>query len=748
MSQSKHLGDNSPQVRLIALANTRTRNANAIGEYVTYIPRLWFILGALLISFSALATDTHIVHQLTVKLTPELHAVSVTDTLRIPSQYASDEFVLHGALNIEQAIPSVTMTAQGSEQGVPWKRYRPNTAPIDGKLTLKYSGTIHHAVAGDDLADASVIVDSAGIIDSNGVFLANSSLWYPHYSGRLISFDLTVSVPNTWQAVSQGALLKTHVDGNATTIQWAEDAPQDDLYLLAGPMTLYRQTTPTVDAQVYLRNADPALAQGYLDATDQFVAFYSKLLGAYPYEKFALVENFWETGFGMPSFTALGSQVIRLPFIIYSSYPHEILHNWWGNGVYVDYTQGNWSEGLTAYLADHLLKEQRGQGADDRRAALQKYADYVQESREFPLREFVSRHSSSSEAVGYSKALMVFHMLRRQLGDDAFVAGLRAFYQRFKFERASWNDFFETMDTVYKSGRLDKFRDQWISRAGAPELALVDVKVVAEKSGHKIEFTLAQQQGGAPYALDVPIAISLEGESVARGQTVALTASKQTFELQFDKAPLHIAVDPQFDVFRRLNSAEIPPAVSQGFGAQRAVVVLPPKSDSLYDAWRSAARQWAGAAEGQWEVIEYDDNALTSEMVKEAQAVWLFGGANNLTQTVETALSKTPFGVDSAQLVLPEGKYPVDSHGFLVAVGYSEGGSKTLLQLSAPTADAIRGLIRKIPHYRRYSYLVFEGESLQNLVKGQWPVFDSPLSHRFKPDATALPAMQRTALSP
>ena len=37
----------------------------------------------------------------------------------------------------------------------------------------------------------------------------------------------------------------------------------------------------------------------------------------------------------MPSFTLLGSQVIRFPFILTSSYPHEILHNWWGNAVFV-----------------------------------------------------------------------------------------------------------------------------------------------------------------------------------------------------------------------------------------------------------------------------------------------------------------------------------------------------------------------------------------------------------------------------
>jgi len=84
--------------------------------------------------------------------------------------------------------------------------------------------------------------------------------------------------------------------------------------------------------------------------------------------------------------------------------------------VYVDYARGNWSEGLTSYLADHLLQEQRGEGANYRRAALQKYTDFVSSARDFPLTEFRSRHSSTTEAVGYGKTLLLFHMLRRELG--------------------------------------------------------------------------------------------------------------------------------------------------------------------------------------------------------------------------------------------------------------------------------------------------------------------------------------------
>ena len=138
---------------------------------------------------------------------------------------------------------------------------------------------------------------------------------------------------------------------------------QEEIYLVAGRYHEYRHEDTEPASVVFLRSPDAALATKYLDATQRYVELYSRLLGSYPYKKFALVENFWETGYGMPSFTLLGPRVIRLPFIIHSSYPHEILHNWWGNSVYVAKRGGNWSEGLTAYLADHLLAEQRGRGA-------------------------------------------------------------------------------------------------------------------------------------------------------------------------------------------------------------------------------------------------------------------------------------------------------------------------------------------------------------------------------------------------
>jgi aminopeptidase N len=250
-------------------------------------------------------------------------------------------------------------------------------------------------------------------------------------------------------------------------VRWESPEPMEEIFLIAARFHEYSSKAGRVDVIAFLRTPDEALAAKYLETTSQYLDMYRSLIGPYPFTKFALVENFWETGYGMPSFTLLGEKVIRFPFILHSSYPHELLHNWWGNSVYVDFGGGNWCEGLTTYMADHLIKEQRGQGAQYRRDALQRYADYVGPDGDFPLRSFISRTDAATEAVGYGKSMMMWHMLRRMIGDGPFIEGVRAFYRDNIYRAASFGDLraaFETASGIDLGG----FFEQWVERAGDP----------------------------------------------------------------------------------------------------------------------------------------------------------------------------------------------------------------------------------------------------------------------------------------
>ncbi len=447
---------------------------------------------------------------------------------------------------------------------------------------------------------------------------------------------------------------------------------------------------------------------------------YRQLIGPYPYGKFALVENFWETGYGMPTFTLLGREIIRFPFIISSSYPHEILHNWWGNSVFVDYERGNWCEGLTAYLADHLIQEQRGAGDDYRRATLQKYRDYVKAGRDFPLTAFRSRESASTEAVGYGKALMAFHMLRLSVGDDAFRKVLARFYRDFKGRRASFADIEHAVEAVTLRD-FGRFFSDWVGRTGAPALSVEVTRVgrAAGATGFAVEATLRQAQGGDPFDVDVPVEVQT-ATGVVR-QVVHLQGATQAFTVATPDVPLLLHVDPRFDVFRRLDPRETPPSVGQIFGEPRVLAVLPGGAPAPeLAAWRALLQGWEAES-------HHIELALDSEVAALPRdcAVWVVGRTNRWAGRLFRSggglrLSEAAVEVDGERMAL-------SGHTLVLTARHPDNVEEAVGWITADPLSALPGLGRKLPHYGKYSYLGFEGAEPVNVLKGQWQQSDSPL---------------------
>jgi len=209
-------------------------------------------------------------------------------------------------------------------------------------------------------------------------------------------------------------------------------------------------------------------AQAYLDDSARYIERYSKLIGAYPFGMFSIVSSPTPTGYGMPSLTYLGREVIRLPFIRATSLGHEVLHNWWGNGVYPDWQSGNWSEGLTTFLADYAYKEDEGDDAarEMRMGWLRDYAA-VPPGEDFALKDFTSRQHGIASIIGYNKAAMVFLMLRDRIGKEAFERGLRLLWERKQFQTASWTDLEAAFSEAAGQSQKEFFR-QWVMQAGAP----------------------------------------------------------------------------------------------------------------------------------------------------------------------------------------------------------------------------------------------------------------------------------------
>jgi hypothetical protein len=681
-------------------------------------------------------------YALDVTLDPKARTLDARAVVELPAAAAGRavEFLLAAPLEIVESEPRAEKLPAGGTRGFVGingssadpnaagamasnraARYRVQLPPGATRLVLRYRGRVDFGFETPAQEYARGFNETAGVIKDDGVYLAGATLWYPYLGDSLFTFELTARAPEGWQLISPGNGTARDAQGVA---RWRSDAPLDELHIVGGPLTRYARAAGAVAAEVYLRKPDEALAAKYLESTARNLEMYRGLIGTYPYEKFALVENFWETGYGMPSFTLLGPQIIRFPFILTSSYPHEILHNWWGNGVFVDYASGNWCEGLTAYLADHLYKEQQGHDAEYRRDTLKKYRDFVRDARDFPLTDFRSRHSPATEAVGYGKALMLVHMTRRKIGDEAFTRGLQRFYREQKGRRATFDDLARAFGAASKQD-LQPMYDQWVRRAGAPDLRVADARVERAKEaggGFVVRGSLRQAQQAAPFALDVPVVVRTRAGLEAF--TVASAARDTPFALTTKGEPVGLEVDPEFDLFRVLDARETAPSLGQMFGDPEIVAVLPARaSPEARKAYEDMIAFWGG---GNVQKIAVRSDA-TREALPTDRAIWFFGRDNTLARGMFADDAALGFRTGADAFEVAGARIPFAGHSATIVRRHPANPAKAIAWVVADPLAAAPGLARKLPHYGKYSYLGFEGTEPANDVKGEWSAADSPL---------------------
>ncbi len=127
--------------------------------------------------------------------------------------------------------------------------------------------------------------------------------------------------------------------------------------------------------------------------------------------------------------------------------------------------------------------------------------------------------------------------------------------------------------------------------------------------------------------------------------------------------------------------------------------------------------------------------------------VWIIGRSNRFLADVDAALRPYHAALRDAALELETASYPSATKSIVAAARNPANPAAVLVFLSAPSAAAADALARKLPHYGKYSWLVFGGDTADNEGKGEWPSGDSPLRHVFDPAAAVTPPPERRALA-
>ncbi len=444
----------------------------------------------------------------------------------------------------------------------------------------------------------------------------------------------------------------------------------------------YKDTLDEIKIEVYLKEDDPELASRYIEYTKRYLKDFQKLLGPFPYSELNIVETDSPVGVSFPRYILFGSAVIRLPFIVETSLPHEIVHQWFGSSVGVSPEGGNWSEGLATYLADHRMSELKGNGAQYRKGLLLDYFNYRRFGREIPLREFTERTDDLTRAVGYGKSAMVFHMLRKRLGDETFFRALRRFARNYRGKQAAWKDLQRSFEEVSDSS-LEDFFYYWINKKGAIELKPEQLSVLYRDGGYLVNLKL-KQSGDVTYNFELPLKVITEGGE--KDFLINVDSDRIDINLKVDRNPLKIIVDPEYDLFRLPLKDEIPPLISAIKNDPDMVVVYPDREAELY---RPLIEYYKKR-----DIDVYPDSQFRYDALKE-HSILILSAENPVARIALDGMVK-PVG----DFYLKVFQNPLNS-------------DRVIMVIHALSKDTIKRSFYKIGHYGKYTTLAFsEGANI------------------------------------
>ncbi len=564
------------------------------------------------------------------------------------------------------------------------------------QFLIQWKGTL--AALDTSLDHQQTLGKPVAVSGESGSFLPDGSNWYPRIVGHLARYKISIELPSGQKGLVAGQLMKESESEQGYYAAFEFFHPTEGIDLMTGPYVIETQTHQSVNhkpiqLRTYFHPQISNLSKDYLDAVKRYLNLYESWIGEYPYTEFSVVSSPTPTGFGMPTLTYLGIDVLRLPFIRDTSLGHEVLHNWWGNGVYPDYSSGNWSEGLTTFMADYTYKEQESsEAAREMRLGWIRDFAALQPGQDAPLTAFTSRTHGASKIVGYNKAAMFFFMLRDHLGDMVFQRGIQGMWKVQRFRITSWQELQKVFEMI--SGQnLQPFFSQWLERTGAPAITISEVKNIAIDSGYELSITL--KQSGPAYQLRVPVVIEN-----SQGTTTHILDShqeQQIFTLKLTDKPLSVSLDPDLRLFRQLALDEAPPILREVMvNAATQTVLLSAKAEI-----RKIAEILADKLQGRKPQI-----ATLREPLSTAPTLVI-----GLESEVDAWLAANQLSARPDE---------INNKGTAQVWTLARDEEASLAVISAQDAASLEALIRPLPHYGRQSYLAFDGR--QAIEKGVWPI--------------------------
>jgi aminopeptidase N len=391
----------------------------------------------------------------------------------------------------------------------------------------------------------------------------NARQWLPtidHIADKATA-EFIVTTKAEYQVISNGLLMdQVDLPGSLRRTHWSQDvAVSPWLYSLgiAHFVVHYEAAVKGIQLSFWAfpQDTDKGLKALERDARGAF-EFFSENVGPYAYQKLAHVEAAGMGGgtehatnifYGEKGVTAGNAPVV-----------HETAHQWFGDAV----TESDWndvwlSEGFATYFT--LLYTEHAAGRDGFLEGLRRSRDRVlQLEKTLPNTPVVHVNFDESTPAGpnnqlvYQKGSWTLHMLRDQIGTDAFWRGIRLYYQAHMNGLASTADLRRAMEQT--SGQdLSWFFSQWLTRSGVPSVAGA---WRYDAAARQIIVTIRQVQAADPYRFQIGVGVIQTAGAVPRVVEAQATGRETSITIPADAAPASVVFDPNVALLADIRQPE------------------------------------------------------------------------------------------------------------------------------------------------------------------------------------------------
>jgi aminopeptidase N len=432
----------------------------------------------------------------------------------------------------------------------------------DNKIVINFDDSVKAGSQGIFTVDYSGIPADGLIISENKygkrTFFADNwpdraHNWLPciDHPYDKATVDFIITSPDHYEVVGNGLLVEEScMPENTKLTHWKENVPLATKVMAIGVAPFAARLEGNINnipvwSWVFCENKK----EGFYDYSAGLkpLAFYSRLIGDYPYEKLANVQS--KTIFG-------GLENASCIFYAENSVTgqghaenlmaHEIAHQWFGNSV----TENDWhhiwlSEGFAYYLTAVYQENAYGKEMSDKtmKSARDIVIDYSARWPEPVVDTTVTDLMKLLNPNSYEKGAWVLHMLRHEIGDDLFWKGMRLYYEEFKNKNALTSDFQKIMEKV-SNRDLKNFFYQWLFVAGEPDLK------ITTRAGERIGYTDLTIEQTQDHLFSFDIDLKVIGSKGSQIINIPVAERFTTKTVRIEKI-LEIIPDPDSDLLFR-----------------------------------------------------------------------------------------------------------------------------------------------------------------------------------------------------